>query len=242
MAVVDVVGLMGDVGEVRVEEPWRGWVPDVGIYNGREELVAAIEVVDTNPVDPRKAARFKSEGVEAYVLNVKKFPKGTEQANLAWNPMAMVPIGHPRCGRKQRAVVQTVIDYWYGSCSYHPALAPFIGVRRWDESRTHQYLYGCQIAPRHWSQKALDEVNASCKSPIHGLSGDDLDWGKPMEIMPDAPRKSLSVIDWRDTLALLRVNGRVVDAQGIPLPDIYKQITAPQGMELMSFARMGGQA
>ena len=240
-AVVDVVGLMGDGGEVRVESPWSDYIVDVGIYNGSRELVAAIEVVDTSHVSPQKIARFKQEGVEAYTFNVKDIPKGNEKATLHYSPTLMQPIGYRRCGSNERAVVNRIIDYWDSKCSQHAGLTQFIGVRRWEDTLTHQYLYGVTIHPLNQNEQALSELNAISKNPIDGLVGDSLDWGKPMGILPDSPKRSLAVNEWLDALALMRVYGAAMYAQGVELPNIYKQICSPQGMELMAFARTGAR-
>ena len=240
-AVVDVVGLMGHGGEVKVESPWCDYIVDIGIYNGRKELVPTIEVVDTSHVSPQKISKFKQEGVEGYIFNVRGIPKGNEKATLNYSPMLMQPVGYRRCGSNERAIVKRIIEYWDSKCSQHPALTQFIGVQRWEGTLTHQYIYGVTIDPRNQNEQALSELNTMSKSPIDGMVGDSLNWGKPMEILPDSPRRSLAVNEWLDALALMRVYGAAMYAQGVELPNIYKQICSPQGMELMAFARIGAR-
>ena len=234
VGVVDVVRLMGKKGYVAVERSWDRFVPDIGIYNGEGGLVAAIEVEDTSPMSVKKIKAYKDKGVEGYIFDTKDIPVGTEPRTLQFNPMLMHPVGKRRCGRKLRAKVQDILNYWGATTAMHEMLVPFVGIKRWEGTGVAEYCYGVTLDPGRHNEKAMNEASWS---RLVGLDGGSLNWRRPMGILEDCPKVSMAIEDWKDALALMRTYAVAMAAQGADLPTIYKAISSPQGVELMAWAR-----
>ena len=137
LTVVDLIREAGK-GEVRTEDDWLAFRPDIAIYRDCEVNPAfALEVVDTSQPSQNKLSAYKTEGIEAYKVNVKA--KGNLRTALKYNPFAVEPMASTRCGQALRDTVDKVVDHWKSLPD--PEICPWIGYCHYP-TNTKEYGYG----------------------------------------------------------------------------------------------------
>ena len=126
LAVVNILrGLRG--GRVLVEEPYRGYQPDITLYGKDcQEPSMFLEVVATSQPSPQKLAAFKRWGIPAYRIEA-------EVGNISCEPMQACVLEAP-CRATWRAEAMKLKNHMDRS----PA---FIGLKNWP-TKAQAYIFG----------------------------------------------------------------------------------------------------
>ena len=134
-----LAGLLG--GEVRLEEPYAGYVPDIALYAKDATAPSCIiEVVDTSPPSESKIATMQRKGIPVYRLRADKNPW-----DVLHQPVVEVEVlANPPCGRSLRREIDRLWREWV------EAESPFFGLRNFP-SGTQEYLFGeCHDGDVEW--------------------------------------------------------------------------------------------
>ena len=229
IAFVDLVREIGQRGDIRVEDDWLDFRPDIAIYREDETSPAfVLEVVDTSEPSRRKIDAFKKHGIEAYKLDLKG--RGANQGIrplLKYNPLFVEPLAANRCGQSQRTMVAKVINYW--DSLIEQGLRPWVGYYHYPTG-VREYGYG--------GTKPWHDGDTSWKygdREVVGLQRDDADWGGPDRIIPEGQARTLSKVDWLDCLAYLRIVFQIQLSRG-ELDDPFMMAIGKYGGEVMSYA------
>lgn len=132
VALVNILeGMAG--GTVKMETPFAGYIPDVGVYAyGAKQPSCIIECVDTSPPSPAKVRAMDMRGIPVYVLRADK---------SAWDvlhqPCVQVEVvgSTVPCGKKLREEVWRMMREWDESPH------AFIGIRNY-QSNAQEYVFG----------------------------------------------------------------------------------------------------
>ena len=125
-----LAGLLG--GEVRLEEPYAGYVPDIALYAKDATTPSCIiEVVDTSSPSEAKIATMQRKGIPVYSLRADNDPW-----DVLHQPVVEVEmLANPACGAPLRKERVALLLEWAEADS------PFVGIRTYP-SGAQEYLLG----------------------------------------------------------------------------------------------------
>lgn len=172
MVVNLLAGMRG--GDIKCEEPFGDYIPDVSLY--REGLPSphiAIEVVHTSGISDRKKAFYEEAGVVAFKVATDKTVNVRAATARPFNVVEC--IANAPCGRDIRSELGKVEQYTFKQ-EFAEGVAPFIGLKNYP-SGTQQYVYGT------WHP--LGEQRWSAGEPeVLGLFPTPVVWDSPPMISP----------------------------------------------------------
>ena len=114
-------------GWVGVEQPFRGFQPDITLYDRKGQPACFLEFVATSPPSPQKVEAFKKWGIPAFAIN------GNTPEVITGEPMPAQVLEAP-CRDAWREEVKQLNDHMK-----HPTA--FVGLRI-HESNAQQYIVG----------------------------------------------------------------------------------------------------
>ena len=160
-------------GDVKCEESFGDFVPDVALY--REDAPTphvVIEVEHTNPPSERKIEFYKAEGVVAFSLHVNSYTD--IRAAVHRTVVEITALTNAPCGRALREEIGMLDKYI--TDKHKSGEHPFVGIKAYP-SGTQEYIAGTYdpLKDEEW-QNGEPEVMGFCITPVR--------WNSPPRITP----------------------------------------------------------
>ena len=163
-------------GDVKLEEPFDNYIPDIALYReGASAPHIVVEVVNTSSSSERKRRFYEGQGIVAFELHTQ-YVNLHSQALQHATPMYLWPLANLPCGETQRKEVTAIDKYVIGK--FKSGEEPFVGIKAYP-SGTQGYIFGTYDADadQRWSF-GEPEVLAICPTEV---AWDSPPMVKPME-------------------------------------------------------------
>ena len=160
-------------GDVKCEEPFGDFVPDIALYReGASAPHAVIEVVHTNSPSERKRGFYEARRIAAFALHVGG--EDNIRATVGRTAVRVFALSNAPCGRDIREQIGAIDKYI--ADKFNSGEHPFVGIKAY-RSGAQEYIIGtCDPNDEQEWHYGEPEVLGFCPTPVH--------WDSPPMITP----------------------------------------------------------